>query len=61
MAEEQNCHNCFFSRIDVVTGHRTMACHIEPPKLLDTTSVQWPLVSLNDWCGQWKKKEEEDI
>lgn len=56
------CENCLFSKVDVVDGYKVLCCHRHAPSWgsgVGTGSSEqlWPIVGVDDWCGEWEKEE----
>jgi len=50
------CANCFFARPTIIAEKFTlMECRFRAPTLpRDTVSNQWPMTSLEKWCGDYR-------
>ena len=64
------CENCKFWDDDL--GNNDGICHRYPPQYTllmcngpESTSVEdcdqgtWPITDINDWCGEFKEKQNE--
>lgn len=59
----QSCHNCYYSEYGSITNHGyNLFCKRYPPHLPREISLahqtnQFPRVSCDDWCGEFRPKE----
>ena len=65
------CKACIYGIIDNVTDnysgevYREMCCHRYAPRMINGagtgfTKWRWPQVSPDNYCGEWKQKENEE-
>jgi hypothetical protein len=50
----EKCENCKFLRPSYRGVEYQGACHKNPPKMNATKEAVWPIVSIADWCGEWR-------
>lgn len=58
--DNQNCKNCLFFGKDIVDGYEVRVCRRYAPRYVSgvgtgETSQKFPIVSPDDWCGEWKR------
>lgn len=64
MSENERCENCKFFFIDVVDGFETGCCRRFAPRILHGSgtgysSQRFPVVGVNEWCGEYDRKPPE--
>lgn len=52
----KKCNNCAY--VKEFKKQRVYECHRFPPKALESSLGVYPQVRYEDWCGEWKSKED---
>lgn len=50
---DESCSNCHYARFSANGVY--IECHKNPPVYI--RSWGWPVVGLQDWCGEWESNE----
>lgn len=56
---EQKCLTCYFFREEDGERNDEGGCHRQSPRPtleIEFYKSMWPIVSEDDWCGEWKSK-----
>lgn len=66
MDGKQRCINCRFHSSDIVDGYEALTCHRYAPRMLSGAGAGWsnqlwPVVSTNNWCGEWEQGEDWSV